>query len=148
MTGLLRAEKHTLVLIAGIVWLIAGFNVARLGILAYIGTFSVIHVQLSVLIFALFGSLFYRMSRKHIKRILSYEDGKLCVFRFFDWKAYCIMTFMMSGGIWLRSSGLVPEWIIAFFYTGLGSALAVAGISFTVEHIKLKKIKKSDTLLE
>ena len=145
MTGLLRAEKRTLVLIAGLVWLAAGLNVARLGILAYLGTFSASHVQLSVLIFALFGFLFYRMSKKHIKRILSYEDGKLCVFRFFDWKSYCIMAFMMSGGIWLRSSGLVSEWIIAFFYTGLGLALAVAGISFTVEYMILKHTKESGT---
>ena len=33
---------------------------------------------------------------------------------------------MMGGGIALRASGVVPEWFIAFFYTGLGAALAVA----------------------
>ena len=30
-----HVKKRTLLLIAGIVWLIAGFNVARLGILSY-----------------------------------------------------------------------------------------------------------------
>lgn len=29
-------EKRTLLLIAGIVWLAAGFNVARLGVLSYL----------------------------------------------------------------------------------------------------------------
>ena len=29
-------KKRTLLLIAGIVWLIAGFNVARLGVLSYL----------------------------------------------------------------------------------------------------------------
>ena len=42
------------------------------------------------------------------------------------------MAFMMGGGIWLRSSGLVPDVFIAFFYTGLGCALALAGVLFWV----------------
>lgn len=40
------------------------------------------------------------------------------------------MAVMMGGGIALRSFGLVPPWFIAFFYTGLGVALAFAGITF------------------
>ena len=36
-----------------------------------------------------------------------------------------MMAIMMGGGIALRASGVVPEWFIAFFYTGLGAALAV-----------------------
>ena len=31
-----KVKKRTLLLIAGIVWLIAGFNVARLGVLVYV----------------------------------------------------------------------------------------------------------------
>ena len=31
-----KVKKRTLLLIAGIVWLIAGFNVARLGVLSYL----------------------------------------------------------------------------------------------------------------
>ena len=40
------------------------------------------------------------------------------------------MAVMMGGGIWLRSSGLVPDVFIAVFYTGLGCALALAGVLF------------------
>lgn len=40
------------------------------------------------------------------------------------------MAVMMGGGIWLRSSGLVPDIFIAVFYTGLGCALTMAGILF------------------
>ena len=42
------------------------------------------------------------------------------------------MAFMMGGGIWLRSSGLVPDVFIAVFYTGLGCAPALAGVLFWV----------------
>lgn len=45
-------------------------------------------------------------------------------------KSYLIMAFMMGGGIWLRPSGLVPDTFIAVFYTGLGCALALAGVLF------------------
>lgn len=46
------------------------------------------------------------------------------------------MAFMMGGGIWLRYSGLVPDTFIAFFYTGLGLALALAGVVFWAMYIK------------
>ena len=37
---------------------------------------------------------------------------------------------MMTGGIALRASGLAPERFIAFFYTGLGASLLLAGLLF------------------
>ena len=57
-------KKRTLLLIAGIVWLIAGFNVARLGVLSYL----LIEMQwflilLSVIVFAVFGMMFLKMSK-------------------------------------------------------------------------------------
>ena len=50
---------------------------------------------------------------------------------FFDWKAYLIMTCMMSGGIGFRAVGI----FIAFFYSGLGLALALAGVIFTKNYM-------------
>ena len=38
----------------------------------------------------------------------------------------------MGGGIWLRSSGLVPNEFVAVFYTGLGCALSLAGVFFGI----------------
>lgn len=46
-----------------------------------------------------------------------------------------IMIFMMSGGIGLRAAHVLSEKFIAYFYTGLGSALALAGISFLIRLI-------------
>lgn len=42
----------------------------------------------------------------------------------------------MGGGIWLRYSGLVPDVFIAVFYTGLGIALALAGVLFWIMFIR------------
>ena len=47
-------------------------------------------------------------------------------------KSYIIMAVMICGGIWLRASGLAPDVFIAVFYTGLGCALALAGVLFWI----------------
>ena len=76
--------------------------------------------------------MFFKMSTKHAKRIKSYKEESRPVWHFFDLKAYLIMAVMMGGGIWLRYSGLVPDVFIAVFYTGLGCALALAGLLFWI----------------
>ena len=124
-------KKRTLLLIAGIVWIIAGYNVVRLGIAAY---FTIDQrwywYLLSVLVFLAFGSMFLKMNRKHTERILSYSEERQPFWKFFDLKSYIIMAVMMGGGIGLRISGVFPDSFVAFFYSGLGSALTLAGILF------------------
>lgn len=132
-------KKRTLLMIAGIVWLIAGFNVARLGVISY-GLIEKkwYHFALSVLVFAAFGMMFYKMTVKHTKRILQYEEYRP-VWNFFDVKSYIIMAVMMGGGIGFRSAGLFPDVFVAFFYSGLGLALALAGLLFCVNFFKAEK---------
>ncbi|MGN0596004.1 MAG: hypothetical protein ACI4J1_01570 [Ruminiclostridium sp.] len=129
-----HVKKRTLLAVAGCVWLIAGFNVARLGILSYIVLEQLEwwHIALSLVVFCAFGMMFYKMSMKHIKRIKGYAEETRPVWNFFDLKAYIIMAVMMGGGIWLRNSGLAPDVFIAVFYTGLGCALGLSGVLFLV----------------
>ena len=130
-------------MIAGIVWLIAGFNVARLGIISYLMIEQKWYwYVLSAVIFTLFGLMFFRMSRKHTKRIMSYGGERQPFWRFFDLKAYIIMAVMMGGGIGLRAAGVFPNRFVAFFYSGLGCALALAGILFIVNFISARKENK------
>ena len=131
---LFHVKKRTLLAVAGCVWLVAGFNVARLGVLSYqkLSSITAIHILLSLIVFCPFGIMFFKMSRKHAKRIKGYEEESRPVWHFFDLKAYLIMATMMGGGIWLRYSGLVPDVFIAVFYTGLGCALALAGLLFWI----------------
>ena len=42
------------------------------------------------------------------------------------------MAFMMTLGITLRRSGFVAEYFFTWFYTGLGTALSIAGIRFLI----------------
>ncbi|MGN0679737.1 MAG: hypothetical protein ACI4JS_08760 [Oscillospiraceae bacterium] len=140
MKKVFEVPKRALLLIAGIVWMIAGFNVARMGIIAY--TVIEIHwyyAVLSLVVFLLFGGMFFRMTKKHIKRIEGYEEDYRPFWNFFDLKAYIIMIVMMGGGIGLRVSGVFPDIFVAVFYTGLGCALFLAGVLFSVEFFRHKK---------
>lgn len=74
------------------------------------------------------------MSLKHTKRILGYEDY-WPFWNFLIGKHILIMACMMSGGIGFRAAGIFPEIFIAFFYSGLGLALASAGIIFTRNYL-------------
>lgn len=91
-----HVKKRTLLLIAGIVWLIAGFNVARLGVLSYRVIESKWYLYiLTIVVFCAFGMMFFKMSQKHTKRIMGYEATRP-FWHFFDLKAYMIMACMMG----------------------------------------------------
>lgn len=144
MKSKLCVRKRTLLLIAGIVWMIAGFNVARLGVMSYLNIERRWYLYLlSGLVFLLFGSMFFRMSQKHTKRILGYEDYRP-FWHFFDWKAYLIMTCMMSVGIGFRAAGIFPEIFVAFFYSGLGLALALAGVLFSRNYVFYSQLTEKE----
>lgn len=133
-----KVRAKYLLLIAAAVWFAAGINIARLGILsAAEGTTApwVMIVGIPV-VFIVFHMMFSRLVGKHADRIRGYGEEKMHVLKFFDIKGYIIMAIMMGGGIALRSFGLVPSWFVAFFYTGLGIALALAGIGFLVHFVK------------
>lgn len=87
----------------------------------------------AAVVFTLFHiKVFSKMVGKHAVRIAGYEADRVGIWRFFDVPGYAMMAVMMTGGISLRAFGLVPVWFIAFFYTGLGVALALSGASFLI----------------
>ena len=116
----LKINKKHLLLLAGIIWAVAGFNILRIGILSYRGNVTLLNLFLSCVIFAAFWFLvFDKLVRKHTFRILNYQEEKQFFLKFFDIKSFCIMAFMMTFGIGLRVSGLCPDLFIAVFYTCL-----------------------------
>ena len=127
----MKVKRNTLLLLACLVWCAAGFNILRIGLLAYPAFCTVVNFLLSVLVFAVFQKwVFGKLVKKHTERITSYPDEPHFFFKFFDRKAFIIMAVMMTGGIGLRASGLAPERFIAVFYTGLGASLLLAGLLF------------------
>lgn len=140
----LKVKKHYLLLLACLVWTIAGANIVRIGFEAYSGYLTAFNVFLSAVVFAVFQFfIFGRLVKKHTKRIIAYEERQWFI-KFFDIKSFIIMAIMMTGGIWLRASGVAPERFIAVFYSGLGMSLLLAGILFGVYFLKNINPKSSE----
>ena len=104
-----------------------------------LAAFSLGPVYGIVVTFLLFHMMFAKLVGKQSTRIRDYGNAPTCAFAFFDVKGYVMMAIMMGGGIALREFGIIPEWIIAFMYTGIGSALALAGIGFFIHYLKRGK---------
>ena len=126
----MKVKRNTLLLLACLVWSAAGFNILRIGLVAYSARLTALNLLLTGVVFFLFQRLFGRLVKKHTARIRAYQEEKHFFLKFFDRKAFAIMAVMMTGGISLRASGLAPERFIAVFYTGLGAALLLAGLLF------------------
>ena len=127
----MKVKRNTLLLLACLVWSAAGFNIIRIGLMAYPAYLTAVNYLLSVLVFAVFQwFIFGKLVKKHTARITSYLEERHFFLKFFDGKAFVIMAVMMTGGIGLLVSGLAPERFIAVFYTGLGGALLLAGLLF------------------
>ncbi len=125
--------KNRLMLIAGIVWSIAGIMVCVVGIplLLDLGATEEILYPLALVVFVIFYFLiFSRLVTKHTKRIQARPEKRLPIWDFFDASSYIVMVIMMGGGMWLRVSRIIPPGMIAFFYSGLGTALFSCGVRF------------------
>lgn len=127
----MKVKKKYLLLIACLVWSIAGGNILAIGLGEYSPYVKVVNILMSAAVFAVFQIfVFGKLVKKHTKRIREYIEEHQYFFRFFDRKSFLIMAIMMSGGIWLRTSGVAPARFIAVFYSGLGLSLLLAGIMF------------------
>ena len=138
---MLQVDTKTLLAIAGVFWLIAGVNVALVGIQAYrvamAGAAPWVVALLVVGTIAVFALFFFRIfkpySAKHARRVDEMDEPRVSALRFMDRKGYIMIAFMIALGAGLRLSGFVPDWFIAFFYVGLGVALALTGALFLVD---------------
>lgn len=133
----MKVKRNTLLLLACLVWSAAGFNVLRIGVMAYPDYLTVLNCLLSALVFAVFQwFVFGKLVKKHTARINAYLEERQFFLKFFDGKSFAIMAVMMTGGIGLRASGLAPERFIAVFYTGLGASLLLAGLLFGRNYVR------------
>jgi hypothetical protein len=77
-----------------------------------------------------FRFLFQRITGRHIKRIRSIVHARPCLFSFLDWRGYGLMTLMISGGILVRTSGVVPPLLLGALSVGMGTPLVISSLRF------------------
>ncbi len=125
--------KNQLMLIAGLVWCAAGAMVSSIGLpLEFrLAPEHLVLVPLAAAIgLAFYLFVFSRLVRKHTSRIRARSEDRLPFWHFFNASSWAVMAVMMGGGMALRLSHLIPDWAIAFFYSGLGVALFICGLRF------------------
>lgn len=140
----IKANKRTLLLIAGALWTFAGGRVFTLGfgdLTANVGNPIIYLIVSSLVFFMFFKFVFSKMVKKHSKRILNSILESHCLFSFFDVKSYFIMIFMIVGGISVRNAHIFDPRYLGTFYVGLGLALLGAGVAFLYNGVNLKSAK-------
>lgn len=132
-------NKNILFFIAGTLWMVAGFNIMRIGISTWTvdSTSWIFKFFESCIVFLFFFSfIFDRLYKKYSIRINNKNDGLHCPFSFFDKKGLLMMLFMIVMGISIRYFHLLPISFFSFFYSGLGFALMLTGFRFLFFRLK------------
>lgn len=122
-------QTKTIAFIDGLIWLIAGFNVCRIGVMAWMSldTTYILMIIGSIVTMILFSQMFVKMLFKNVRRIMEMDVEKRRIWHLMPVKSYVIMAFMITFGVLLRKCSAIPTSYIASFYVGLGSALMTAG---------------------
>lgn len=133
--------KRILLFIAGFVWTFAG------GILLWKGWNMLLetnyNLPVTLIICFMAGGLFYyilfnKISSAHTNRIKNLPQAKPCAFSFFNWRGYMMMAVMITTGIVLRKTGIVPTKYMAPFYIVMGTPLFISAIRFYLNGIFYK----------
>jgi len=82
---------------------------------------------LAGIIIAKFG--FSKLAAKNRDRIMGYPE-KVCAFAFQRWQMYILIVIMMGMGLFMRTSGLIPKFLLAPVYVGIGLALFIGSFVY------------------
>lgn len=114
--------------LAALLWLIAGVNVLRIGLVNWPSETNILVSILwligSLAFFA--GFIFPRVVKRNLTTLGQRAEGTLRWYQCFTPSSWIIMAGMITLGITLRALDLVPHSFITGFYTGLGLSLMLS----------------------
>jgi hypothetical protein len=121
--------RRALFFIAAAVWLAAGSMLLYRGGQSLHGNCLLFTGGIAAgLLF--FRFLFIRIATRHIVRIRSIAQPRPCLFSFLDWRGYGLTAVMISGGILVRTAGILPLPVLETLYVGMGTPLLLSAIRF------------------
>ena len=141
MRTFLSVPKKYLLLISGLMWSAVGIMLIIMATrwLQNLETeFTSLLVLAGILpgiLVALFG--FARIVRKNIRRIEEMEP-RVSVFAFQAWHSYVLIVIMMSMGIYVRHSGLIPMILKTPGYYTIGTALSLSSLRYYREFVRFR----------
>lgn len=137
-----KVHKNVLIITAGILWsgvgvLLNSFAVKWFSLLSQNELiFAISSGVILGIIISYFG--FSKLAQKNIDRINLYNNN-VCMWAFQKWQSYILIAFMISLGIFMRKSGLVPKVILTPIYISIGFALFTASFKYYIFLFKFKK---------
>lgn len=128
-----RISRRYLYIVAALVWTFAGSMLLFRGVLLFMDDEHLLWLRLAISIVA--GLLFYMLlfsniSRKHTGRIAGMQLEKPCFFSFFNVKSYILMSVMITTGITIRKSGILPPLYLSVIYVTMGIPLFISSFRF------------------
>jgi hypothetical protein len=130
-----------LLFIASFVWFLAG------GFLIYRGVSGILNDAspsiIKSLVAIVLGVVFYlgvfnRISKKHILRIKEMTSDAVPFYSFFNGRSFLMMMGMMSMGIALKITGVLPASIMVYFFPVMGLPLFVSSLRFFKNAVAFK----------
>jgi hypothetical protein len=126
-------KREILFAFAGIVWTGVGLLLIRIAG-RWFAEFSTLEFRMVIIGGLLLGSAisyfgFTNLAQKNIDRIAKYED-RVSLWKFQKKQTYFLIVFMISLGIFMRTSGLVPPILLSPMYIGIGFALFSASFKY------------------
>ena len=137
-----KVSKNILILISGILWTGVGILLMKIAskwfVLFNNNELAMIIIGGIVLgtIISYFG--FSNLAQKNIDRINLYT-GKVCIWAFQKWQSYFLIAFMISLGIFMRTTSIVPKFLLTPMYIGIGFALFTASFKYYIFLLQKKK---------
>ena len=137
-------SRRNLLFIAAFVWTFAGGILLTKGIMMMgIQTdFMLVRIVASMIAGAVFYAvLFTKISKKHIARIIRLKNDRPCIFSFFNFRSYLMMTVMISMGVFLRKSGIVSPFYLSVLYVTMGIPLFASAFRFYYSGIYYQSVE-------
>lgn len=137
-----HVSSRGLMFCATVLWTFAGAMLLIRGIYGVIDFPSFLVFKLFIAL--VFGAVFYlflfdKISNKHIARISSMSEKRIPFYAFFNLRSYFMMVLMISMGITIRKTGLIPFEYLAVFYIVMGIPLFVSALKFLYYAVNFNK---------
>jgi hypothetical protein len=135
-------SKSSLLLLAAVVWAFAGFMLFSKGVSGIPESGRIFWIKIVGGIAG--GALFYyfmfiRISAKHIHRIKNLEKKRQPFYSFFNLRSYIMMASMITLGVTLRTTGIVPMVYMSVFYVVMGTPLLLSALRFMLHYFPFRK---------
>lgn len=142
LTLIPHVSNRGLMFCATVLWTFAGGMLLTRGIMGIVEFPA--NLLLKLIIAFVFGVLFYlflfsEISDKHIARIGSMSEKRIPFYAFFNLRSYFMMVLMISVGIMVRKTGLIPFEYLAVFYIVMGIPLFVSALKFLYYAVNFNK---------